>query len=276
MKSIFFLILFSFYLIAAPIKFAVIGDFGLAGKNVENVSKLIKSWKPDFIVTVGDNNYFEGAASTIDKNIGQYFSDFIYPYKGKYGKGATKNNFWPVLGNHDWYTNPKPYYDYFTTLNRKSYYSFSVEGNNFYMLNSNKTEPDGTTEDSNQADWLKKKMKKNKQGFNFVVFHHPPYTSEAEHDSTKRMRWPFKDWGADVILSGHQHFYERLEVDGLTYFVNGIGGCSLYGIKKKNKHTVKVYEKNYGAQLVEIENNKAVISLYNIKNELIDKIELKK
>jgi hypothetical protein len=40
------------------------------------------------------------------------------------------------------------------------------------------------------------------------------------------MRWPFKEWGASVVLSGHDHIYERIEVDGLTYIVNGLGGDS--------------------------------------------------
>jgi hypothetical protein len=43
--------------------FAVIGDFGLAGQREAEVANLVKSWKPDFITTVGDNNYLFGASS---------------------------------------------------------------------------------------------------------------------------------------------------------------------------------------------------------------------
>ena len=39
------------------------------------------------------------------------------------------------------------------------------------------------------------------------------------------MQWPFKDWGADAVLTGHDHIYERLLVNGIPYFVNGIGGA---------------------------------------------------
>ena len=38
------------------------------------------------------------------------------------------------------------------------------------------------------------------------------------------MRQPFGEWGADLVLSGHQHVYERLEVNNLTYIINGMGG----------------------------------------------------
>ena len=75
------------------IRFAVIGDYGVVRQSTEDVANLIKSWNPDFIITTGDNNYQEGAASTIDENIGQFFHSFIYPYKGIYGPGATNNRF---------------------------------------------------------------------------------------------------------------------------------------------------------------------------------------
>jgi tartrate-resistant acid phosphatase type 5 len=42
------------------------------------------------------------------------------------------------------------------------------------------------------------------------------------------MDWPFAAWGADLVLSAHAHLYERLEVDGLTYVVNGLGGHTIY------------------------------------------------
>src|SRR5438105_2912302 len=62
--------------------FAAIGDYGLAGQTEADVSALVHGWNPDFIITVGDNNYPTGQASTMDANVGQYYQDFIYPYKG--------------------------------------------------------------------------------------------------------------------------------------------------------------------------------------------------
>src|SRR5436190_18393178 len=57
----------------AAVRFAVIGDFGQAGPDEAAVSALVAGWQPDFVITVGDNNYPLGEASTIDQNIGQYF-----------------------------------------------------------------------------------------------------------------------------------------------------------------------------------------------------------
>ena len=96
------------------LRFAVIGDFGTAGDAEADVAALVKSWGVDFVVTVGDNNYPDGEAKTIDRNIGQYYADYIFPYEGEYGPGATENRFWPALGNHDLNTDDgQPYYDYF-------------------------------------------------------------------------------------------------------------------------------------------------------------------
>src|SRR5689334_1859227 len=88
---------------SANITFAVIGDYGSAVYPEEGqVASMIHSWNPDLIITVGDNNYEDGFAADIDNNIGQYYHDFIFPYTGSYGAGATTNKFWPSLGNHDW------------------------------------------------------------------------------------------------------------------------------------------------------------------------------
>ena len=78
-----FLFVFSCQLLSFAqndIRFAVIGDFGDAGSDEEAVASLVDSWNVDFIITVGDNNYPDGEASTIDENIGQYFHQYIYPY----------------------------------------------------------------------------------------------------------------------------------------------------------------------------------------------------
>src|SRR5437867_4392530 len=99
----------------APITFAAIGDFGSDYVSTRQVAQLVKSWQPQFIITLGDNNYPSGALETIDRNVGQFYHEFISPYPGRYGAGAVSNRFFPCLGNHDWIaTNAQPYLDYFT------------------------------------------------------------------------------------------------------------------------------------------------------------------
>lgn len=58
------------------------------------------------------------------------------------------------------------------------------------------------------------------------------------------MRWPFKEWGATAVMSGHAHVYERLEVDNLTYFVNGIGGGGVKATQKTKAEAAVDNQKN--------------------------------
>jgi hypothetical protein len=130
----------------------VIGDYGLAGSPEAAVADMIKSWQVEFIITTGDNNYPNGAAETIDANIGQHYHDFIYPYFGEYGEGAEQNRFFPSLGNHDWYTAAaQPYLDYFSLPGNERYYDFIWGPVHFFALNSDFNEPDGIHANSAQA-----------------------------------------------------------------------------------------------------------------------------
>lgn len=233
------------------ISFAVIGDFGLAGQPLLDVSNLIKSWNPDFIVTVGDNNYPDGAADTIDDNIGQYFHEYIYQYSGKYGNGSPTMRFYPALGNHDWSANgPEPLINYFGRKNVQNYYDFIRGPVHFFILDSDRNEPDGITPTSQQGIWLRKALTASTSVYNMVVFHHAAYSS-GRHGSTDYMRWPFKEWGADVVLAGHDHVYERLLVDGIPYFVNGIGGGELYNFQDILPQSQARFNRDFGAMRVE-------------------------
>ncbi|MBU0510162.1 MAG: metallophosphoesterase [Chloroflexi bacterium] len=139
-------------------RFAVIGDYGLAGDLERDVANMIKNWSPDFIITTGDNNHPDGAAETIDKNIGQYFHTYIYPYVGQYGDGADVNRFFPTLGNHDWTTSKAlPYFDYFTLPGNERYYDFVWGPVHLFAIDSDSREPDGVGRSSVQAQWLQEK-----------------------------------------------------------------------------------------------------------------------
>ena len=137
------------------LRFAVIGDYGTGEQLEADVAALVNSWNPDFIITTGDNNYPDGEAATIDQNIGQFFHEFIFPYNGGYGDGALENRFLPSLGNHDWRSDDtQPYLDYFTLPGNERYYEFVWGPVHFFVLDSNKNEPDGVDSESTQAIWL--------------------------------------------------------------------------------------------------------------------------
>ena len=232
-------------------RFAVIGDYGLAGDAEAEVAQLINNWRPDFIITTGDNNYPDGEAATIDANIGQYYQQYIYPYQGAYGPGADRNRFFPSLGNHDWNTpGAQPYLDYFTLPGNERYYEYTWGPVHFFAMSSDSREPDGVGRSSIQATWLQERLAASTLPWKVVYFHQPPYSS-GYHGSVDWMRWPFKEWGASLVLAGHDHTYERLEIEGLSYIVNGVGGGPIYPFGFPLQGSQVRYNDTHGALLVE-------------------------
>jgi hypothetical protein len=234
------------------LRFAVIGDYGLAGDAEAAVAALVKGWSPDIIITTGDNNYPDGEAATIDDNVGQYYADFIHPYRGAYGPGAEENRFFPSPGNHDWNTpGLAPYLAYFELPGNERYYDFVRGPVHFFALDSDSREPDGVNQGSAQAQWLRDGLAASTAPWKIVYMHHAPYSS-AYHGSTEWMRWPFGEWGASAVLAGHEHVYEHLVVDGLHYFTVGLSGYpSRYPFLLPHPGSQLRYNDAHGAMLVE-------------------------
>lgn len=258
---------------AAPrdtMRFAVIGDFGWAGKSEHSVEELVTGWKPNFIVTTGDNNYELGLDMTIDANIGQYYHDYIGSYTGQYGKGSQENRFFPVIGNHDWgFGSIDPYLNYFSLPGNERYYRVLQGVVEFFMLDSDTREPDGVSSDSVQGKWLKDALADSKATYKVVAFHHPPYSS-SQHGSSKWMQWPFAEWGATLVLNGHDHVYERIIKDRFPYIVDGAGGQSLYNFKDPVDGSKVRYNCNFGALLVDVTDKQMTLRFITIKAGLVD------
>jgi fibronectin type 3 domain-containing protein len=243
---------------ASSAHFAIIGDFGSTSQPEADVSTLVHSWNPDFVVTLGDNNYDTGSAAQIDPNIGQYYHDYIGGYQGSFGAGSQTNRFFPVLGNHDWgnfYPNPsgdQPYLNYFPQLpGNQRYYTFTEGPIQFFALDSDQNEPDGVYSNSIQAAWLHGALATSTAPWKVVYFHHSPYSS-GEEGSVSYMQWPFQQWGASVVLAGHNHDYERIFRNNITYIVNGAGGAGLLPFHGAPVFgTQSQYVGDYGAMLVD-------------------------
>jgi hypothetical protein len=258
------------------VRFAVIGDYGLSGESLASVATLVKSWQPDLIITTGDNNYPVGDYETIDENIGQYFHDYIFPYRGIYGQGSDRNRFYPSLGNHDWMTdNAQPYFDYFTLPGNERYYDFTWEFVHFFAVDADYNEPNGIGRSSDQAQWLQEVLVESEATWKVVYMHIPPYSS-GHHGSDPVMRWPFEEWGASVVISGHDHDYERLVVNGLPYFVNGLGGGPRYEFGTPLPQSLMRYRNNHGAMFVIATHKQMIIKFINIEGTIIDEYVLER
>jgi hypothetical protein len=278
---------FSCNLPAASVVIGAIGDYGSGTTNEEAVANLVKSWQPDFIMTVGDNNYPYGEATTIDRNVGKFYHDYIYPYTGAYGAGAVSNRFFPTVGNHDCcYPTPTPtgydaYLAYFTLPGNERYYNYRYGSVEIFCLNSNPNDPDGWTSDSVQGEWLRTSLANSTATWRLVYFHHSPWSSGSLHGTYTGqgyyMRWPFKEWGATAVLTGHDHIYERMLRDGMTYLVIGIGGDRIDPFASTDPLSSNLdpysqvrYNATYGALRIDATETNIMFRAINKTNALID------
>jgi hypothetical protein len=262
------------------VRFAAIGDFGTGDGEEGDVAALIKSWAVDFIVTAGDNNYYNGKAETIDEHIGQFYHEFIYPYKGQYGRGAAElNRFFPALGGHDWrQPNAQPHLDYFTLPGNGRYYDVRWDPVHLFILDSIDQEPDGVTRDSRQAEWFRTTIGRSNAPWKLVVIHDPPYSSGQKHGSQTHAQWPFQEWGASAVISGNDHTYERLIVDGFPFFVNGLGGGNIYEFDEDDiaPGSMIRFNQDHGAMLIEATENSLHFQFITRLDRVVDEYILKK
>ena len=182
------------------------------------------------VFTAGDNAYPDGTA--------QQFSDCYDPTWGRQ-KARTR----PAAGNHDWGTKDLAgYLGYFGAAaapDGKSWYSYDLGAWHVVVLDSDCKEVKGCAPDSDQGKWLAADLAATKAKCTLAIWHHPRFSS-GEHgdDADVGPFWKaLYDAGADVVVNGHDHDYERFapqdpagradDARGIREFVAGTGGAEL-------------------------------------------------
>lgn len=256
---------------ASETTFAIIGDYGEAGPSAAAVAALVRGWQPDFIATTGDNNYPDGMKETIDANVGQYYHAYIGGYVGAHGAGAAEGRFFPTLGNHDWHTHDlAPYLEYFTLPGNERYYAVSWGPVDLFLLDSDQAEPDGNDAESVQARWLADALARSTAPWQLVLLHHAPHSS-GMHGSTAALQWPFARWGADAVIAGHDHLYERIEREGIVYLVNGLGGHGKrYGFTTPVAGSAVRFNAEHGAMRVHATAHELRLEFIRVDGQVVD------
>ena len=253
--------IFSFTNADNEIVIANIGDFGSADSNEQLVATLVESWEPDALTTTGDNSY----------NGPDYDAD-VDPY---YGDMVLRGMVYPCPGNHDWDDDLDAYFAYFEdTVGDRYYYKKTLGAVSLFMLDGNANTPDGILSSEVQSAWLTDELSNSSSPWNVVMVHQPPYSSGTVHGSTANLQWGFS--GADLVLSGHEHNYERLLVGGMQYIINGLGGKSKYAFGTPLSGSQYRYNTLYGAGKMTVTPKRLQWEFYSYDGALVDSLEMEK
>ena len=194
-----------------PQVIAVIGDFGVGNSNEAKVAKMVHSYNPSLILTVGDNAYYR---SGYERLVGRYYDEDLVA----------------ATGNHDYLMGIKAWDQYFTPDVPSRDFVYRAASNvDFFVLDS-QAGLDSRSKRVSQKRWLLRQLAISDRKFKVVLFHHPSFSS-SKHGSTPRYQWDFAAMGADLVINGHDHTYERIRRGKMTYVVDGTGGAKLYKCK---------------------------------------------
>jgi tartrate-resistant acid phosphatase type 5 len=264
--------------------FGAIGDYGDGSGDEGDVAGLVGGWNPDFVISLGDNRY---GSTNFDQTVGQFYCNLLANAgSGSYCSGGESpfNAFFPSLGNHDYYDGNglNEYLNYFTlpgagvtgsgTSGSERYYDFIMGPVHFFVVDSEGALISNSDRTA-QMNWLQARLAGSSSPWQVVYFHHPPYSS-AMHGSTPGMQWPFAAWGADAVLSGHDHSYERISADGIVYFVNGLGGRSLYTFNSPVPGSQVRYNSDYGAMRINASDTAITFEFISTSGNVIDSYTL--
>lgn len=226
-----------------PFRCAVIGDAGTGGRMQYEVGAQLaavqKSLPFQTVLMLGDNLY--GSQQPKD-----FRKKFELPYAKLLEAGV---NFYAVLGNHD--APSQQSYEPFHMEGRR-YYAFQPRDNvRIFGLDSNRV-------DRTQLAWLEKELAQSANEWKIVFFHHPVYSSGGRHGSDVALRATleplFAKYGVSVVLSGHDHFYERMKPQkGVHYFVAGGAAKLRAGNARRTDITATAFDRDRSFLLLEID-----------------------
>jgi acid phosphatase type 7 len=209
------------------------GDIASCASDGDEQTAALLDTLPGTVLTLGDTAYDHGSA--------EEFARCYLPSWGRF-----RDRTYPAPGNHDYQTaDASGYYGFFgprAGQPAKGWYSFDLGRWHLIALNSNCDAVGGCRPGSEQERWLRADLAAHRARCTLAFWHHPRFSSGTTHGSDPAVGdlWTaLYEAGAEVVLVGHEHNYERFApldplgaVDparGVREFVVGTGGRSHYG-----------------------------------------------
>lgn len=205
------------------------GDIAECGSTADDATAALLDGIGGTVFTLGDNAYPDGTSR-----------QYLECYAESWGRHRSRTR--PAPGNHEYNTrNASGYFDYFGAVAGRpdqGYYSYDVGSWHVIVLNSSIARQAG----SPQEQWLRADLAAHPSVCTLAYWHHPRFSS-SDHGNDRSVG-PFWDAlyaaGAEVVLAGHDHVYERFAPQtpagkadpqrGIRAFVVGTGGKKAYGV----------------------------------------------
>jgi len=247
-----------------PFTFAVVGDFGTGNQPESEVASMIESWRPDFVLTVGDNAYPLGSAALLDR-------DIFTPYAAVMRESA----WFPALGNHDDKANRgAPELAAFHSLGAERWYRFTWGNAAFVVLDSDVSVAPG----SPQLAFARSALARS-SCFRFAAWHHPPWEPPGATLSPglRANIVPLVERdGVQVVFNGHLHAYARSRrIHGVVYVAVGTGGGELeHDADALTVPLARVVQGAFGALRVVVSGRRAVFRYETVDGRVRDTFSL--
>jgi hypothetical protein len=208
------------------------GDVSRCDNDNDEATARLVEVRQGVVAVLGDTVYDSGSPDE--------YRDCYEPTWGRF-KGRTR----PAVGNHEYLTaGATGYFDYFGESAGEAglgYYSYDLGAWHVVVINSVCWEVGGCALDAPQAQWLAADLRDHPAACTLAYWHFPRFSSgtHGSSDVVQRYWELLQQAGAEIVLVGHDHTYERfapLDANGqpdaergVRQFVVGTGGGSLYG-----------------------------------------------
>lgn len=214
------------------------GDIGSCGSSGAEATAALLDKIEGAVFTTGDNAYPDGA-----------IADFAACYAPSWGRHLSRTL--PAPGNHDYHTDGAwGYLEYFGASAANGYYAVDLGRWRIYSLNSERV-------DEQQLSWLTADLAANPRDCVLAFWHRPRFSSGRHgNDESVAPLWStLYEAGAEVVVSGHDHDYERFgPMDGagqaadagMRQFVVGTGGSHLRDFEQTQANSEIRWNGGYG------------------------------
>jgi hypothetical protein len=266
----------------APVRFTALGDFGAGTEAQLEVAAQMDDWlgEADLWMTMGDNAYSSGTWGEWQENV-------FEPHRDQFHRVPV----YMVPGNHDWNDDGldlDPFRGNLFLPGAENYWSLDYGPVHFIGLDSEKGILE--TGDGSMVQWLEADLAAADRPWTIAMWHHPVVTGHPSRTGSFLMITRaiplLQEYGVDLILVGHDHFYERFQrlrfdefeavadPEGFGYVISGGGGRVLYPVEPHELDVVRAQRHHF--LYVEADLQRIRVRAIAADGEIFDDFELTK